>query len=142
MTERSDTWKRGEGVLDQARVIAVLGAHVVEHKPAFYVPDYMHAQGYRILPVNPTLLGSRRWGEAFRPLLADLEERADVVNVFRRSAAVPGHVDDVLAMTPRPRWAWLQLGVRHDGAAATLERAGIEVIQDLRLLADHRQCLG
>ncbi|MEO5730720.1 MAG: CoA-binding protein [Byssovorax sp.] len=41
-------------VLVRARTIAVLGAHHQPSRPAFYVPDYLHAQGYRILPVNPT----------------------------------------------------------------------------------------
>lgn len=139
MAERSEVLGEVEEVLEGARVIAVLGAHVEEYKPAFYVPDYMHGQGYRILPVNPTFPSEQRWGESFRRLLAEIEEPVDVVNVFRRSAAVPEHVEDILAMTPRPRWVWLQLGVHSDLAAAQLEEAGITVVQDRCLLADHRR---
>ena len=138
MAEGSEVGGEVEAVLAGARVIAVLGAHVQEQKPAFYVPEYLHGQGYRILPVNPAFLSEKRWGESFRRLLAEIEEPVDVVNVFRRSAAVPDHVEDILAMTPRPRWVWLQLGVRSDRAAAQLERAGVTVIQDRCLLADHR----
>lgn len=125
-----------------ARVIAVLGAHVRQHKPAFYVPDYMAGAGYRILPVNPTFEGRAAWGEPFRRLLVEIEEPVDVVNIFRRSELLAGHLEDILRMRPKPRWVWTQLGVRDDAFAAALERAGIEVIQDRCLLADHRRWPG
>jgi len=126
-----------EEVLEEARVIAVVGAHVREAKPAFYVPDYMHRHGYRILAVNPAFEDRELWGESCRRRLRDFEEPVDVVNIFRRSAAVPEHLDDILAMDPLPRWVWLQLGIRHDGVAQRLEREGITVIQDRCLLAEH-----
>lgn len=139
MAERSGVWSRVEEVLEGARVIAVLGAHVREHKPAFYVPDYMYRQGYRILPVNPSFAGKTAWAEPFRRLLGDLQDAVDVVNVFRRSELVPDHVEEILGMTPRPRWVWMQLGVMHDGAAEELARAGISVIQNRCMLADHQR---
>ena len=49
LTKREDIRR----VLAEARTVAVLGAHIVPAKPAHYVPDYLHDQGYRILPVNP-----------------------------------------------------------------------------------------
>ena len=137
--EQANEWQRVETVLEEARVIAVLGAHVRPHKPAFYVPDYMYDQAYRIVPVNPNFVGREAWGERFQLTLAGLEEAVDVVNVFRRSELVPGHVEDILAMRPPPRWVWMQLGVRNEGAAARLAEAGIAVIQDRCLLADHRR---
>ncbi|HTM18850.1 MAG TPA: CoA-binding protein [Kofleriaceae bacterium] len=121
-----------------ARVIAVLGAHPEEQRPAFYVPDYLHAQGYRILPVNPQFVGHRLWGEPFAATLAELTGPVDIVDVFRRSEWVPDHVADILAMQPRPRLVWLQEGVRSPAAAARLLAAGIDVVQDRCLLADHR----
>src|SRR5687768_14162916 len=86
-----------------AKVIAVLGAHPQEHRPAFYVPDYLAGQGYRILPVNPELVGSSLWGVPFVATLAEIREPVDIVDVFRRSEWIGGHVDDILAMQPRPK---------------------------------------
>jgi predicted CoA-binding protein len=128
-----------EEVLEKARTIAVLGAHTQEHKPAFYVPEYLFQKGYRILPVNPVFAGRELWGEPFEGRLADLEEVVDVVDVFRRSEAMPEHLGDILAMKPLPRWVWMQQGIRHDGVADRLTREGITVIQDRCLLADHRR---
>ncbi len=126
-------------VLAEARTVAVLGAHTVPSKPAYYVPDYLHGQGYRILPVNPVFAGRTMWGETVRGTLAELGEPVDVVDLFRRGELLPQHVADILAMAPRPRLVWLQLGIRNDAVAAELVAAGIEVIQDRCMLADHRQ---
>lgn len=125
-------------VLRAARTIAVLGAHHEPARPAFYVPDYLHAQGYRILPVNAVLVGQTLWGQPVRGTLAELGEPVDVVDVFRRAELLPGHLDDLLAMSPRPRLVWLQLGIRNDAFARAVEAAGIDVVQDRCTLADHR----
>src|SRR5262249_1115953 len=93
----------------RARTIAVLGAHPDPSRPAFYVPDYLHQQGYRIIPVNPALTGQTLWGEVVRGEVAGIAEPVDIVDVFRRPEALMGHVADILAMKPRPKVVWLQL---------------------------------
>ena len=126
-------------VLLDARTVAVVGAHTAAHKPAHYVPDYLHSQGYRILPVNPVFAGQKLWGETVQGTLEDLAETVDVVDVFRRGEQVPQHLADILAMQPRPKVVWLQLGIRNDDVARQLLAAGIRVVQDRCMKADHRQ---
>ena len=126
-------------VLERARTVAVLGAHDDPARPAHYVPDYMHGVGSHILPVNPALAGKTLWGEPVRPSLAELAVRVDVVDVFRRSEAVPAHLAEILAMNPLPAVVWLQSGIRNDAVAAALVAAGIDVVQDRCMLADHRR---
>jgi uncharacterized protein len=128
-----------ESALRGARTIAVLGAHEQPSRPAFYVPDYLREQGYRILPVNPQLAGKILWGEAVRATLAELKEAIDIVDVFRRPELLPEHLTDILAMEPRPRIVWLQLGIRNDAFARAVQGAGIDVVQDRCTLADHRR---
>jgi uncharacterized protein len=125
-------------VLSRARTLAVLGAHHQRSRPAFYVPDYLHAQGYRVIPVNPTLVGTTLWGEPVRATLAELGEPIDMVDVFRLAELLPSHLGDLLAMKPLPRLVWLQLGIRNDAFARALLDAGIDVVQDRCTLADHR----
>lgn len=125
-------------ILRSARTVAVLGAHHEAQRPAFYVPDYLHAAGYRVLPVNGTLAGRALWGQTVRASLTELTEPVDVVDVFRRAESLPGHVDEILAMRPLPKVVWFQAGIRNDDVARTLEAAGITVVQDRCMLADHR----
>jgi len=126
-------------ILASAKTIAVLGASTQTERPAHYVPEYLHEQGYRVLPVNPLHRGERLWGEPFRDKLQELGEPIDIVDVFRAPAALPQHVDDFLAMRPLPKVVWFQLGIRNDAVAAKLIAAGIEVVQDRCTLANHRR---
>ena len=123
-----------------ARSIAVLGAHVDPAKPAHYVPDYLHHKGYRVLPANPVYAGRTLWGEPVRASLAEISEPVDILDVFRRSAQVVDHTDEILAL--RPGLVWLQSGIRNDTVARTLEDAGIPVVQDRCMMVEHRRLLG
>jgi uncharacterized protein len=126
-------------ILSTSPTIAILGIHQEPEKAAFYVPEYLHDEGYRILGVNPRFVGQTAFGEPVRATLAELAEPVDIVDVFRRAERIPTHVEDILAMSPRPRVVWLQLGIKHEEAAAILEAAGITVVQNRCTLADHQR---
>lgn len=129
-------------ILREAKTIAVLGATARPGQPACYVPAYLHAHGYRILPVNPTIAGETLFGVGVAGALADLDEPADVVEVFRRPEYLPGHAREILALPELPAVVWFQLGIRHAGAAEQLARAGIRVVQDRCMMPEHRRLLG
>jgi predicted CoA-binding protein len=128
-------------ILRDGRTIAVLGAKAQPSQPAHYVPAYLAREGYRVWPVNPTLLGARIHGEAVVPTLADLPDPVDVIDVFRRPEYLPGHATEILALAWRPAVVWFQLGIRNDEAAARLARAGIRVVQDRCMMPEHRRLL-
>lgn len=129
-------------ILREAKTVAVVGAKQDPGAPAHYVPAYLRRQGYRVLPVNPTLIGRRLFDEPVVATVADLPEPADVVEVFRRPVFLPGHAVEILALPWRPAVVWFQLGIRHDGAARQLAAAGIRVVQDRCMMPDHRRLLG
>jgi predicted CoA-binding protein len=64
------------------------------------------------------------------PSLADVPESIEMVDVFRRHDAIPGLVREALALDPKPKVIWMQLGVRHDEAAAEAEAAGVKVVMN------------
>lgn len=128
-------------ILQGTRTIAILGAHTDPGKPACYVPDYLHARGYDVRPVNPMFAGRVLWGHAFVARLPEVDVAVDMVDVFRRPEALMDHVDEILAMRPLPRFVWLQLGISHAEFARTLREAGITVVQDRCTLAEHRRLL-
>ena len=136
LTETPDIRKH----LQQAKVVAVLGFHPNEQKAAHYVPEYLHRQGLRVIPVNPALAerSERYFGVRAVASLSEIDEQVDIVNVFRRSDKVAGHLPDILGMQPQPTLVWLQLGVQSDEAARELTAAGIDVVQNRCLMVDHR----
>ena len=126
-------------ILTSSPTIAVLGIHHEPEKSAFYVPEYLHDEGYRIIGVNPQFTDQTLFGEPVRATLAEIKQPVDIVDVFRTSEQVPDHVEDILAMKPRPKVVWLQLGIKNPDAAKILEAAGITVIQNRCTLADHQR---
>lgn len=132
--ERADL----ERILREARTVAVLGAHWKPTRAAFYVPDYLVRMGYRVLPVNPLLVGRVLWNEPVRARLGELEEAVDLLDVFRRSEDLPAHLPEIVAMRPLPKVVWFQSGIAHAGVARALVEAGIDVVQDRCTYAEHR----
>jgi predicted CoA-binding protein len=127
-------------LLEATRTIAVLGIKAGESEDAYRVPLYLQRAGYRILPVSPKL--ESVLGERAVPSLGQLAQPADLIDVFRAPANIPAHTDEILRLSWRPRAVWLQQGIRDDASAARLERAGIEVVQDLCLMVVHRRLFG
>jgi len=127
-------------LLSDVKTIAVVGIKDRPEEDAYHVPEYLQRRGYRIVPVSPKLrevLGERAWAS-----LRDVPVPIDLVDVFRAPQHVPAHVDEVLALSPRPRAVWLQLGISHDESARRLDAAGIAVVQDRCILVEHRRLLG
>ncbi|MEQ8964640.1 MAG: CoA-binding protein [Azospirillaceae bacterium] len=119
-----------KAVLDGVRTIALVGASPKSVRPSYFVMKYLQTKGFRVIPVNPGVAGGTILGETVHASLADIPEPVDMVDVFRAPDAAPGIVEEALAMEPRPKVIWMQLGVRHDGAAAAAEAAGLTVVMD------------
>ena len=127
-------------LLSQTKTIAVLGikTEAQANQPAFYVPNYMHSAGFKIIPVPvyyPDV--TEILGEKVYRKLIDVPDEIDMVNVFRRPQDIPPHIDDILAK--KPKSVWMQLGISHDAAAEELAKAGIKVVEDRCLMVDHRR---
>ena len=125
-------------LLGRIRRIAVLGIKTEESgAPAFYVPEYAQHAGYEIVPVPvyyPDV--TQILGEKVYRTVAAIPGDVDLVNVFRRPADIPAHVDDIIAK--RPAAVWFQSGIRNDAAAERFAREGIDVVQDRCLMVELR----
>ena len=129
-------------VLRDTRRVAVLGIKTEAQagQPAFYVPEYLQQAGLEIVPVPvyyPDI--TRILGQPVFRSVAEVPGGVDLVNVFRRSADVLPHVEDILAA--RPKAVWMQSGIRNEDAARRLAEAGIRVVQDRCLMIEHRRFL-
>ncbi len=124
-----------EKILSEAKTIAVVGLSPKPDRPSFGVASYLQRQGYRIIPVNPTV--DRVLGETSYPDLLSVPERIDVVDVFRRPEEVPPVVDQAIRVGARA--VWMQEGVVNEAAAARAEAAGLEVVMDRCILKEHRR---
>lgn len=126
-------------LLQRVSSIAVLGIKTADSgAPAHFVPAYAKRAGFRVIPVPvyyPEL--TEILGEPLHRTVSAIGERVDLVDVFRRPQDIPAHLDDLLAA--KPAAVWFQSGIRHDAAAETLARAGIDVVQDKCLMIELKE---
>ncbi|MGH9580973.1 MAG: CoA-binding protein [Terriglobales bacterium] len=121
-------------LLKQAKVIAVVGLSSSPLRPSYGVAAFLQTVGYRVIPVNPNIRGAL--GEKAYASLAEVPERIDIVDIFRRPEFVPEVVDQAIAL--KVPAIWMQEDVVHEAAAAKARKAGIFVIMDRCILKEHR----
>lgn len=131
-------------VLTRTRVVACIGVSMNPVRPSYFVARYLGLKGMRVIPVNPGHAGETLFGEVVRADLAAIpaNDKVDFLDIFRRSDAVPGIVDDALQHFPDLRTIWMQIGVSHPEAAAKAEARGITVIQDRCPKIEHQRIFG
>lgn len=115
-------------ILREVKTIAAVGLSANDMRPSYFSALYLRNKGYKIIPINPRYAGEAILGETALASLDDLAEPPDMVQVFRRSEEAPTVVDDAIRIGAKV--IWMQLGVRHDGAAKLAEAAGIKVVMD------------
>lgn len=117
-------------ILSRTNVIAAVGVSSNPIRPSYFVARYLTLKGFRVIPVNPAYAGQDLFGEKVVETLADVSAPVDMVDIFRRSDAVPAIVDQALETLPHLRTIWMQIGVQHAAAAAKAEAHGLTVIQN------------
>lgn len=131
-------------ILQDTKVIALVGASSNPIRPSYIVGTYLAARGYRVIPVNPGTEGQMLFGEKVWPDLAAIpaDVEVDMVDIFRRSEAVPALVAEALAHLPQLKTIWMQFNVAHPQAAAVARSHGITVIEDRCTKAEHQRLYG
>jgi predicted CoA-binding protein len=122
----SDEYLRG--ILRRTRTIAMVGASPHWNRPSFFVLKYLQAKGFRVIPVNPKAAGEEILGEICYAALDDIPVPIDMVDIFRASSAAPAIVEEAIRLGAKT--VWMQIGVRHDEAAARAEAAGLSVVMN------------
>jgi predicted CoA-binding protein len=115
-------------ILRDVRMIAMVGASPHWNRPSYFVMKYLQTKGFRVIPVNPAAAGTRILGEHCYAQLTEIPEQVDMVDVFRNSGVAPGIVEDAIRVGAK--LVWMQIGVRHDEAAARAEAAGLRVVMN------------
>ncbi len=126
-------------LMQRTRTVAIVGMSATPSRASHFVATYLRgATGWTVYFVNPN--ETRILEQPVYPSLADLPEVPDLVDVFRRTDDLPSVTDDAIAA--RAAAVWFQLGLTHDGAAATASAAGLDVVQNRCLKIEHARFCG
>ncbi len=117
-------------IFDRTKTIAVVGFSMNPERASHRVTAFLAQQGYHVIPVNPGHAGKEVFGTTIQASLADIDEPVDMVDVFRRSDALMGVVEDALENLPGLATIWSQLDVVDVAAAEKARAAGVTMIMD------------
>lgn len=122
-------------IFEECKTIAVVGLSSNQFRPSNGVAAFMQANGYKIIPVNPNetiVLGEKAYAT-----ISDVQEKIDLVDVFRRADEAGAAVDE--AIEAGAKAVWLQEGVIDEAAAARAEKAGLLVVMNKCWLKEFNQ---
>lgn len=125
-------------ILAETRVIAVVGLSAEWHRPSYFAARYMQQHGYRIVPVNPKY--DRILGERCHPSLADIPDKVDMVDVFRRTEDVAPIARQAIAIGAKVLWQ--QLGVLNEEADRLAREHGLDAVMDRCVKIEHARLFG
>jgi uncharacterized protein len=115
-------------IIAQCRVIAVVGLSAKPDRPSYEVAQFMQANGFRVVPVNPMF--TETLGEPCYPDLASIPFPVDMVNCFRRADDMPSVANQLKMMKTAPQVMWMQLGISSIPAAQIAADLGVNVVMD------------
>ena len=145
-------------VLKDTKTIALIGASIKSNRPSNYVMKYLLDNGYNVIPINPGLKeGTTIHGQKVYNTLSSIPActNIDMVDIFRKSEAVPSIVDEILLMNNgndndvisdedddednkhnnkynkhNIKSIWMQIGVINEDAALKAKKSGLDVIMN------------
>jgi len=119
-----------QDVLRRTKRIAMVGVSINPVRASYFVARYLDLRGFDVVLVNPAYADKVLFGKVILGGLSEVEGPVDMVDIFRRSEAVPEIVEEALEVFPQLQTIWMQIGVEHAEAAAMAEARGVTVIQD------------
>jgi predicted CoA-binding protein len=125
-------------ILATNKVIAVVGLSADWYRPSYFAAKYMQEHGYRIVPVNPRY--KEILGEKCYASLADIPEKVDVVDVFRKTADVMPIAEQAVAIGAKVLWQ--QLGVLNQDADRYARDHGLDSVMDRCVKIEHARLFG
>jgi len=117
-------------ILTRTKRIAIVGVSDNPVRASYFVARYLSLRNFSVLPVNPKLAGQTLFGAQVVGSLGEIEGPVDMVDIFRRSEAVPQIVDEAMAELEGLRTIWMQIGVEHPQAAQKAQDQGLDVVQN------------
>ncbi len=125
-------------LLAGSKTIAVVGLSPKTHRASYEVAAYLQANGYRIVPVNPSHAGKLILGEQCYASLQDAAhvlKQIDIVDCFRKAEDIMPVADAAIEIGAQS--LWMQLGIVNEEAAVKARDAGMTVVMDHCLKIEH-----
>ena len=124
-----------KAIFTQIKTIAVLGLSPDSTKDSYRVAQYLKNAGYTIVPVYPK--EEMILGEKVYRSLEEIPFAVDMVNIFRKPDALNA-IADACIVRGDVKVFWAQKGIVNNEAAAQVQNAGMQVVQNHCSMVEHR----
>ena len=121
-----------KSILRGVKTIAMVGASGNDIRPSYFAMMYLLNKGYKVIPVNPGMVGKTILGQTVHGALKDVPAPVDMVDIFRESKFAPDIAREAVAEKDRLgiRILWMQLGVISPEAEQIAQKAGLTVVMN------------
>ena len=115
-------------ILDNTKTIAMIGLSSSWQRPSYFVAKYLLDRGYKIFPVNPREAGKTILSQKVYSSVSEINEKIDMVDIFRKSNDIDLLIDDVIKT--KPSTIWLQIGVINFNAEKLAKKYKINMVMN------------
>ena len=115
-------------ILDNTKTIAMIGLSSSWQRPSYFVAKYLLDRGYKIFPVNPREAGKTILSQKVYSSVSEINEKIDMVDIFRKSNDIDLLIDDVIKT--KPSTIWLQIGVINFKAEKLAKKNNINIVMN------------
>jgi len=127
-------------ILTSYRNIAMVGLSSNAYQPSSFAGIYLAANGYNIIPVNPSQAGKHILERRVYGRVDEIDQPVDIVDVFRPASELPEIARQAVKIGAKV--LWLQLGVISEDGAKIARDAGLEVVMDRCCKIEHARFFG
>ncbi|MDB9762110.1 CoA-binding protein [Alphaproteobacteria bacterium] len=115
-------------ILDNTKTIAMIGLSSSWQRPSYFVAKYLLDRGFKIFPVNPREAGKSILSQKVYSSISEINEKIDMVDIFRKSNDIDLLIDDVIKT--KPSTIWLQIGVINFNAEKLAKKNKINMVMN------------
>jgi predicted CoA-binding protein len=115
-------------ILDEVQSIAIVGVSPNPERDSYKVMKFLQDNGFKVFPVNPKLVNSKILDQECYSSLDAIEEKVDMVNVFRATEHIPSIANEAIKI--KAKILWTQEGLYSEEAKYLGENAGLKVVMD------------
>ena len=115
-------------ILEEVKSIAIVGVSPNPERDSYKVMKFLQDNGFKVFPVNPKLVNSKILDQECYSSLDAIEEKVDMVNVFRATEHIPSIANEAIKI--KAKILWTQEGLYSEEAKYLGENAGLKVVMD------------
>ena len=134
MTWSAPTNEEVRQLLQESKNVAIVGISNKADRASYQVAQWLQQNShFTLFFVNPVI--DEVLGQKTYPSLADIPEKIDIVDVFRKAEDCPSVLEKAIAIGAKS--IWLQLGISSDEVSEKGSAAGMQVVMDRCIKVDY-----